>query len=45
MVVRPYFGLGLMMIFLERACMRCLFSGGKDGHVGEMVGMGKGSRG
>ena len=25
MVVRPYFGLGLMMAFLERVCMGCLF--------------------
>ena len=45
MLVMPYFKLGLMMAFLEQVYMRCWFSGEKDGHVGEMVGMGMGSRG
>ena len=42
MLVRPYFGLGLMITFLERVCMRCGFSGGEDGCVRELVGMGMG---
>ena len=34
-----------MMAFLERVCMGLWFSGGeKCGLVGELVGMGKGSR-
>ena len=45
MLVMPYFELGLMMEFLERVYMGCWFSGGKDGRVGEMVGIGMGSRG
>ena len=45
MVVRPYFGLGLNMTFLERDCIGGWFNGGKGegGLVGELVGMGKGS--
>ena len=45
MLVRPYFGLGLMMAFLEQVSMRCGFSGGEDGRVRELVIMGMGSGG
>ena len=42
--MRPCFG---MMAFLKQVCMGWWFSGGKgeDGHVRELVGMGKGSEG
>ena len=45
--MRPYFGLGLMMTFLEQVYMGWWFSGGEveRGLVRELVGMGEGSGG